>query len=291
MLKINEIYHGDCIKLLGQVKGLPVRLIFADPPFNIGYAYDIYNDNKKYDEYCDWTRQWMHACREVLTPDGSFYIAIGDDYAAEIRMFARELGLHLRNWIIWHYTFGQQTKMKFARAHTHIFYFVADPKNFLFNDREIRVPSARQLVYNDKRADSRGKIPDDVWRYSRVCGTFKEREGWHNCQMPTKLLARIIKTSSNPGDLVLDPFSGSGTTALTAAALKRNYLAFDLSETYVVSARERIARTLEQEPGDLDCDEPIFILAREQRRPTGTNVVRRTKKLELSENKSPEKSY
>jgi site-specific DNA-methyltransferase (adenine-specific) len=285
MLKTNEIYHGDCLDLLKQARGLPVQLVFADPPFNIGYAYDIYDDHKKYDDYCDWTKKWMRACREVLAANGSFYIAIGDDYAAEIRMFARELGLHLRNWVIWHYTFGQQTKMKFARAHTHIFYFVVDPKNFIFNDEEIRVPSARQLVYNDKRANSKGKIPDDVWRYSRVCGTFKEREGWHTCQMPTKLLARIIKTSSNPGDLVLDPFSGSGTTALTAAVLKRQYLAFDLSESYVQSGRQRIARTLEQNSVDIDSNEPIFILARDQSVKNKKNISK-TAEINLMEEES-----
>jgi site-specific DNA-methyltransferase (adenine-specific) len=261
MLKPNEIYCGDCIELLKGSVDLQARLIFADPPFNIGYKYDQYDDRQKYDHYVAWTESWMQACRSVLAPDGSFYIAIGDEYAAEVRMIARKLDLHLRNWIIWHYTFGQQTKLKFARSHAHIFYFVADPKNFVFNDDAIRIPSARQLIYNDRRANSKGKVPDDVWRYSRVCGTFKEREGWHTCQMPAKLLARIIKTSSNPGDLVLDPFSGSGTTPLVAAILKRQYLATDLSENYVTEARKRIEKALAEGIGDVDCCEPVFILA------------------------------
>ncbi len=261
MLKPNEIYCGDSVELLRNSPGLQARLIFADPPFNIGYKYDTYDDRQEHDHYVAWTRSWMQVCRDVLTPDGSFYIAIGDDYAAEIRIIARELGLHLRNWIIWHYTFGQQTKLKFARSHTHIFYFVKDPKNFVFNDEAIRMPSARQLVYNDRRANAKGKIPDDVWRYSRVCGTFKEREGWHTCQMPTKLLARIIKASSNPGDLVLDPFCGSGTTAVVAAVLKRQYLAIDMSENYASSAKVRIQKALETGIEDIAADEPIFILA------------------------------
>jgi len=266
MLKPNEIYCGDCVELLRNTTDLKARLIFADPPFNIGYTYDQYDDRKEYDHYVAWTKTWMQACRDFLTPDGSFYIAIGDDYAAEIRMIARELNLTMRNWIIWHYTFGQQTKAKFARSHTHIFYFVNDPKNFVFNDEPIRVPSARQLVYNDKRANAKGKIPDDVWRYSRVCGTFKEREGWHTCQMPIKLLSRIIKASSNPGDLVLDPFCGSGTTALVAALLKRQYLTIDLSDNYATEARKRIQKATQQEFADIDCDEPIFILAQNRKK-------------------------
>src|SRR5439155_19851947 len=119
-------------------------------------------------------------------------------------------------------------------SHTHILYFTKDEKNFTFNADAVRVPSARQTTYNDRRANAKGKRPDvvwflrpqeaqasglsffgedsDTWNVSRVCGTFKEREGWHGCQMPIGVLNRIISASSNSGDVVLDPFNGSGTT-------------------------------------------------------------------------------
>ncbi|MHC4883260.1 MAG: DNA-methyltransferase [Planctomycetota bacterium] len=237
----NQIICGDCIDLLSKVKEPFADLVFADPPFNIGYQYDKYHDKQKKDKYLHWTRDWMAACVNVLKPTGSFYIAIGDEYAAHVRIIGEELGLHVRNWIIWHYTFGQQTKAKFARAHAHIFYFVKDEKEYTFNDWAIRLPSDRQLIYNDKRANSVGKMPDDVWNtYARVCGTFKERQGWHPCQMPELLLARIIAASSNPGDLVLDPFNGSGTTAAAAMQLGRDYCGFDISEDYVNNTKKRL---------------------------------------------------
>jgi site-specific DNA-methyltransferase (adenine-specific) len=241
---LNKIICGDCIELLGGAGEPFADLIFADPPFNIGYKYDKYHDEVEKDRYLAWTREWMGACRKVLKPAGSFYIAIGDDYAANIKLIATdELGLTMRNWIIWHYTFGQQTKIRFARAHTHIFYFVVDAKNFTFNDHAVRVPSDRQLLYNDRRANPKGKLPDDVWtEFSRVCGTFKERRGWHPCQMPENLLKRIIATSSNRGELVLDPFSGSGTTAAAAVQLERNYCGIDISEQYCANARERLGQ-------------------------------------------------
>jgi site-specific DNA-methyltransferase (adenine-specific) len=239
---IDNIICGDCIEILGKVAEPFADLIFADPPFNIGYQYDKYKDSVDSDKYIAWTRDWMSACVNVLKPTGSFYIAIGDDYAAHVRIIGDQLGLNLRNWIIWHYTFGQQTKMKFARAHTHIFYFTKDKNVFTFNEHVVRVPSDRQLTYNDKRANPRGKMPDDVWNeYSRVCGTFKERRGWHPCQMPELLLARIISVSSNEGDVVLDPFSGSGTTAAVAFQLNRSYTGIDISEDYVTGSVERIA--------------------------------------------------
>jgi site-specific DNA-methyltransferase (adenine-specific) len=205
----NHIICGDCIELLSKVEEPFADLAFADPPFNIGYQYDHYKDTLKKDRYLHWTRDWMAACVNVLKPTGSFYIAIGAEYAAHIRIIGEELGLICRNWIIWHYTFGQHGKTKFSRAHAHIFYFAKDEK--------------------------------DVWNtYSRVCGTFKERQSWHPCQMPELLLARIIAASSNPGDLVLDPFNGSGTTAAAAMQLGRNYCGLDISENYVENTKIRL---------------------------------------------------
>src|SRR6202007_242557 len=114
----------------------------------------------------------------------------------------------------------------------------------------IRVPSARQLVYADRRAHPTGRLPDgtwilrpqdlldgfnaseDTWYFPRVCGTFKERAGWHGCQMPEQLLGRIIRACSHEGDLVLDPFAGSGTTLAVAKKLGRHFLGFELSEQY-----------------------------------------------------------
>ena len=253
---INRIVCGDCIEVLGKTGKPFADLVFADPPFNIGYKYDKYSDKVKKKNYIAWTKAWMAVCKNVLKPHGSFYIAIGDDYAANVKIIGDELGLVMRNWIIWHYTFGQQTKNKFARAHTHIFYFVNDPENFTFNDHAVRVPSDRQLIYKDRRANPIGKMPDDVWNGdSRVCGTFRERAGWHPCQMPESLLKRIIAASSNPGDCVLDPFSGSGTTAAAACQMGRNYVGIEISETYVQNSTERLAELKNRPSASLFFDE------------------------------------
>lgn len=237
----NRILCGDCVEVLRNAKEPFADLVFADPPFNIGYKYDKYHDEKASDHYLAWTRDWIAQCVRVLKPHGSIYIAIGDEYVAQIKLILEdEHKLSLRNWIIWHYTFGQQTKAKFARSHTHILYFVKDAKRFTFNDDVVRVISDRQKKYRDKRANPAGKIPDDVWNeYARICGTFAERTG-HPCQMPESLLARIIRTSSHEGDWVLDPFCGSGVTATVAHKLGRLYTTMDLSEDYVKAAKKRI---------------------------------------------------
>ncbi len=262
----NRILQGDCVEILSKVGEPFADLIFADPPFNIGYKYDVYEDRKAYDEYYAWTRRWMEVCAEkALKPAGSFWVAIGDEYAAEVKIIGDRLGLHLRNWVIWHYTFGQNTKRKFARSHTHLFYWVKDPTRFTFNDMAVRIPSARQTTYADKRANPKGKIPDDVWSFSRVCGTFNERVRWHPCQMPERVLERIVKVSSNPGDLVLDPFSGSGTTCVVAARLKRQYLGIDISKRYVAESTKRLADTLAGRRAGTDIAENPEALRAERR--------------------------
>src|SRR5262249_45708540 len=217
------ILLGDCVEVLAKLPEGTVDLAFADPPFNIGYDYDVYDDRRARADYLDWTESWLAAVRRVLKPEGSFFVAIGDEYAAEIKVRLDGLGLSMRNWIVWHYTFGVHCTRKFTRSHAHIFYYVMDPRHFTFNADAVRVPSARQTTYADRRANPKGRVPDDTWvlrpqedaRFfqpdddtwyeSRVCGTFKERVG-HPCQMPEAVLERIIGVASKPGDLVLDPF-------------------------------------------------------------------------------------
>src|SRR5687768_5092402 len=164
MVEPNQILQGDSIAILNDGKGGWADLVFADPPFNIGYLYHGYNDKRNTDDYLKFSEEWIRAVHHALKPTGSFYLAIGDEYAADLCVIARRnVGFTLRNWIIWHYTFGQQTKAKFAKSHTHILYFTKDEKEFTFNADAVRVASARQTTYADARANPKGKLPDDTW--------------------------------------------------------------------------------------------------------------------------------
>jgi site-specific DNA-methyltransferase (adenine-specific) len=274
-LALDRLYPGDCLDLFARVPSGSVDLIFADPPFNIGYDYDVYDDRRDADAYLEWTRAWGREVVRALKPTGAFWLAIGDEYAAELKvLFHRELGLTPRSWVVWYYTFGVHCTKKFTRSHAHLFHFVKDPKRFTFNDQDIRVPSARQLIYRDKRANARGRLPDDTWilrpqdvpdgfapgsdtwYFPRVCGTFKERAGWHGCQMPEQLLGRIIRACSNEGDTVLDPFGGSGTTLAVAKKLHRRFLGSELSPDYAAAIQARLDAI---EPGEplLGAAEPL----------------------------------
>lgn len=268
--KIGKIHNGDCIAGMNALPEGSVDLVFADPPFNIGYKYDIYDDRMAVDDYLCWSNDWMSAVYRVLKADGTFWLAIGDDFAAELKVEAQKIGFHTRSWVIWYYTFGVNCKRKFTRSHTHLLYFVKDPRQFTFrqDDLDNRVPSARMLVYNDNRQNPRGRLPDDTWiippdvehtfalrpqdlegcfqatesdwYFPRVAGTFKERAGFHGCQMPEQLLGRIIRTCSEEAEIVMDPFSGSASTLVVSKKLGRQFLGFELSEDYAAAGTERL---------------------------------------------------
>jgi site-specific DNA-methyltransferase (adenine-specific) len=269
--RLNTIQQGDCVERLREVAAGSVDLVFADPPFNIGYEYDVYDDQQSSGEYLDWSKQWITGVHKALKADGTFWLAIGDEYAAELKVLSQQVGFSCRSWVIWYYTFGVNCVRGFSRSHTHLFHLVKDKENFTFNAHNpaVRVPSARQLVYADIRANPRGRLPDntwilrpqdapppafdashDTWYYARVAGTFKEREGFHGCQMPEQLLGRIIRSSSNPGEVVLDPFGGSGTTLVVAKKLARQWMGIELSKEYVKHIKGRLKKTQVGEPLD-----------------------------------------
>lgn len=255
---MNKIINQDCVQGLSEMESGIADLCFADPPFNIGYQYDAYHDVVNGDEYVSWCGRWIGEVHRVLKPTGSFWLAIGDEYVSNLKLVSDSVGFHMRSWVIWHYAFGVNLKNNFAKCHTHILYFVKDKKNFTFNSDEIRVDSARGAVYNDRRANAKGKIPEnvwilrpseaagmidpttDVWEIPRLCGTHKERVKWHPCQMPELVLERIIRTCSNPGELVVDPFSGSGTTSVVSRKLGRHSISFEMSKTYAALGQERV---------------------------------------------------
>jgi DNA modification methylase len=291
---LNTIVQGDCVKSLSELPAGCVDLAFADPPFNIGYEYDVYHDKKGRGEYLGWSRKWIEQVFRVLKSSGTFWLAIGDEYAAEIKVLSQEIGFTTRSWVIWYYTFGVNCTHKFTRSHAHLFYFVKDPANFTFRsaDPENRIPSARQLVYNDSRANPRGRLADDTWilrpqdlvdcftpaedtwYFPRVAGTFFERAGFHGCQMPEQLLGRIIRMCSNPGDLVIDPFSGSATTLAVAKKLGRKFVGFELSPEYV---KRGTARTERARPGDpLDGAEEPLVSAPATRRVSRSDLKKKT---------------
>jgi len=223
----------------------PARLIFTDPPYNIGIDY---GEGEKADlitpqAYMKWVRQWFSLCWDCLADDGSMWVMIGDEYAAEYCTELKATGFTVRSWIKWYETFGVNCSNKFNRTSRHIFYAVKDSSLFVFNPEPVTRPSDRQAKYGDSRAATGGKIWDDVWQIPRLTGTCAERIPDFPTQLPLALVQPIVLCASMPGDLVVDPFNGSGTTGVAAIRNGRKYVGIEKSEKFADMATMRLEAT------------------------------------------------
>ena len=245
-----ELVVGDCCKIMREWAREAPALIFADPPFNIGRSYDICDDRLPKLEYENFTREWLDLACGLLKPGGALWVNIPDEWAGYIQYtLTRLTPMVMRNWCIWHYRFGQNTRGRFISSKVHALYFVKPGAPWVWNEEAVLEPSDRASKYKDKRTHNKKegadgmRVPLDVWYgegFSRITGNNRERRALHDNQLPEAYLHRVISATSNPGDLVFDPFSGSGTSAVVAHALGRRFVGCDLSETYVESAKARV---------------------------------------------------
>jgi len=240
---MTRIITGDCCAVLSEMERESADLIVADPPYNIGIDYGAGSKADRRLDYDLWCERWIGWCYRALKPHGSIWIVSGQEHGADIDIALQRCGFAVRNRITWHETFGVQCQRKFSRTSRPIYYAVKDEKNFTFNREAVTIPSARQEIYGDKRAAAGGKIMGDVWKISRVCGTFKERIKGVPTQLPLELVRRIIGVSSNVGDTVLDPFAGSGTTLAVAQELDRIGVGIELNPEYAEIAKRRLHET------------------------------------------------
>jgi len=227
----HQIICGDCLNVLPTLAD--VDMIFADPPDNIGLKYDNGQSDKLP------KKQYKNYLKEVIVISSRHAPVVWLSANAKWEYF---LAWHLYSYgwsyrkIVWTFTFGQQGKRDLSNCYRPIFRIA--PADFEWNTDAIRVPSDRQLKYNDKRANPDGKVPSDVWEFPRVCGTFKERRKWHPTQHPEALVERAILMSTKEGDLVVDPFLGSGTTLRVCQRINRRCIGIELSETYCKKVSE-----------------------------------------------------
>ena len=247
------LYVGDCRDVLLDLTQ-QADLIFADPPFNWDVPYDQWADGMPREDYLAFTYDWLDASIGALAEHGSLWVNISDDTVAEIVLHLKHRGLVQINWCLWHYRFGQNTPGRFTNSKVHALYFAKDEKRRTFNASDIMVPSDRATRYNDSRTLGKKdgspdgmRLPFDIWGlpedgncWGRVQGNNAERRKRHKNQLPERYLERVILACSNPGDLVLDPFCGSGTTSTVARALLRRSITIEYSEQYAASAWQRI---------------------------------------------------
>jgi DNA modification methylase len=238
-----NVIEGEALATLSGLCEGGARLVFADPPYNIGIDYGDGEDADRLPDadYLAWCAEWFTQCRRVLTGDGSLWVLICDEYAAEYGVALKAAGFTVRNWIKWYETFGVNCANKFNRCSRHLFYCVKDPDRFVFHREAVSRPSDRLAKYNDARANPAGKLLDDVWTdIPRLAGTHAERLPDFPTQLPLALLRRVVLCASDPGDLVIDPFNGSGTTGAAAVESGRRYLGIEKEARFAEAARQRL---------------------------------------------------
>jgi len=224
-----------------------VDLVIADPPYNLGKDYGNNVDLKAWHEYEEFTREWLAQAIRVLKPTGSIFTFMGVRFISRLFiMLQDEFHLPFNGWITWHYTQGMGRKIGFSPRHEDILYFTLSDA-FKFNLDSVRIPQK----YYRERNNMEGANPGDVWEFSHVHYSNPERTA-HPTQKPEALIDRIIAAASDPGDVVLDPFVGSGTTCRVAKLRGRNWIGIDINPDYVRMSEERL---LANAP-DLDSTDP-----------------------------------
>jgi len=244
------LHSGDCMELLKQIPDGKAMLVVTSPPYNIGKPYE---KPLLMPEYLEWQAAVIAECVRILNKDGSICWQIGN-YINDREIFPLDMllydqfkkhGLKLKNRIIWHFRAGQHGFKKFSPRYETILWFTRGD-NYTFNLDPVRVP--RRWPANTRKTgplkgqpygSPLGKNPGDVWIMSKVGHGHPEKTE-HPCQFPVGLVERLILSLTNPGDLVVDPFIGSGTTAVAALLHRRRCAGADKMEKYLEIARQRI---------------------------------------------------
>lgn len=243
---INRIITGDCLELLKEIPDESVDMTFADPPFNLKKKYTNYNDSLEFKEYLDWCDEWISEMVRVTKPTGSIFVHNIPKWLSYYGKFLNEYA-NFKHWIAWNAPTAPMGK-SLQPAHYGILFYVKDIKQAKIY--ELRMPHERERKSSYLRKDYGGKkagihpygpLVSDVWTDIHRIKHNKYRDE-HPCQLPIHLLERLILMVTDEGDIVLDPFMGTGTTAIAAKKLGRKYIGFDLNEEYKIICENKLKK-------------------------------------------------
>ncbi|MCY4418636.1 MAG: site-specific DNA-methyltransferase [Cytophagales bacterium] len=250
------ITRGDCIDVLNGMEAESVDVVFADPPFNLNKKYSSYKDKIGNEEYLRWTDERIKGCIRVLKPNGSIFIY---NIPKLLIPTANILGRYasFRHWIAWDSP-GRPLGRTLQPSHYGILYYVKNASDYKYND--VRAPhktcrkcKAYLKDYGGKEylRHSFGPLIGDVWDDIHKLRHRKRRIDTHPCQLPVHLVERILLISTEPGDVVLDPFLGAGTTAIAAKRLGRRWMGIEIDSEYVGVAGDRVKEEEETKKGNV----------------------------------------
>jgi len=235
IIDANKVVLGDCIQIMREMPAGCIDLAFADPPYNLDKAYFSYDDSRHDEEYIKWCEEWLQEYQRILSPTGSLFVINLPKWALHHKVFLDRY-LQFQNWIVWDAL--SEPRGKLMPAHYSILYYTKHPSKFIFNnERAFQMSSDFCMRASCIRKRAELNIQDSVplsdiwWDIPRI--KHKKFRDVHPCQLPEKLMERIIALASRPGDIVFDAFCGTGTTALVAKRMGRRYLTIDIDKYYV----------------------------------------------------------
>ena len=237
------LQNRDCLEYLGSLDSNSVELVIVDPPYFEIVKNDWDNQWESEQDYLEWCYAWTAECFRVLKPGGCFYVwgtTKTDTFLKYKLGVLNEMpNAHYQNWIIWAYDWGGRTKKKFPRKHEDLLMY-SKGKEFPFYADDVRVPyKMAKSVRQGAQLNTLGKVPTDVWTKNNHT-TSKEYAGWHPTQKPIALLERIIKAHTQPGEVVLDCFSGSGSTMIACRNTERKFVGCESDPDYYNKSLERL---------------------------------------------------
>ena len=244
---VNKIIQGDCLRILKKIPDDSVDVTFADPPFNLKKKYNQYGDLKGKRDYLDWCRDWISELVRVTKPTGSIFVHNIPRWLSYYTAYLGD-GAYFRHWIAWDSGGSPMGKTLLPNHYGILYYTKSDSyKNFKFYDIRYPHPKCRTCHeflkdYGGKKAQAHGLGPllSDVWNdIHRI--RHRKRRDEHPCQLPVPLLERLILMATDEGDVVLDPFMGTGTTAVAAKKLGRKYVGIEIDPAYIDIAEKNIA--------------------------------------------------
>lgn len=249
------LYKGDCVEYLKKLPRQSIDSVITSPPYNIGKSYE---QNKSVEEYVKWSDSWLESIPDVLTETGSFLFNLGFFPIPNIGknvpiayLLWNHVNMFLLQEIVWNYGAGVACKKMLSPRNEKWLWFVKDQMNYTFNLDLIRDPDVKypnQKKNGKLRCNTLGKNPSDVWQIAKVTSgknRSSEERTSHPAQFPTDLIDRFMLGMTNPGDVVLDPFMGSGSTAISALKNGRKSIGFEILEEYCELSKNRIINYLE----------------------------------------------
>jgi site-specific DNA-methyltransferase (adenine-specific) len=243
---LNKILEGDCLELFKNIPDNSVDITFADPPFNLKKNYNSYNDSLEFQDYLNWCEKWISEMVRVTKPTGSIFVHNIPKWLTYYSFYLNKYS-DFKHWISWDAPTAPMGKT-LQPSHYGILFYAKKIKELKFY--EVRLPHKRDRKSNYLSKDYGGKksllhpfgpLVSDVWTDIHRIKHNKFRDE-HPCQLPLHLLERIILMSTDENDIVLDPFSGTGTTAIAAKRLGRQYIGFELDENYVKITSKKLSK-------------------------------------------------